>query len=229
VTASCKNPEKPRVTYRGIAEQIGQALWLEVAARLRERILAGELAPGERLAEVEIASEFQISRGPVKDAIRQLASEGLVVEVPRRGAFVATLQHRDLIEVYAVRKALDLAATPAVIVAASDSDLEELSSILDAFESSSGGYLDRAVHDMAFHRALIALSGNVRMTTIYEHMLLQTMLLLRHAAETRAQLRTQMPHAIHRDIVAALRTRNEVLAVAALSRHYEHARNRLEA
>lgn len=70
---------------------------------LRERILAGDFGLGERLVEARIARQLQISRGPVREALRQLRAEGLVREEPRRGSFVADLTIDDIREIYDLR------------------------------------------------------------------------------------------------------------------------------
>jgi DNA-binding GntR family transcriptional regulator len=142
---------------------------------------------GERLIERELADEFGTSRGPVREAFRELAREGLVVELPRKGTLVSTLTEHDLSEVYAVREALDSAAGRIVIAGGSDEGIRGLEIHLDALDAEpppGGSYLDLAVHDLAFHRALVALAGNARIATLTEQMLTQTMLLLRTADRT---------------------------------------------
>lgn len=211
-----------------MAEELrSRALWLEVADRLRQRILAGDLEPGTRLTEMDLAAAFSVSRGPIREAIRQLASDGLVVELPRRGAIVSMLEGRDLIEVYAVREALEGAALGLVVARASDEDVGALAPILDAFEAPDRTYLERAQDDLAFHRALVRLSDNSRLIEMYEQMLRQTMLLLRAAATTRPDLRAEMPASIHRDVLSALSARDADAARSALERHYRHALQRL--
>src|SRR5439155_2242489 len=101
-------------------------LWEAVLERMRTAILAGDLAPGSKLVETELAERFGTSRGPVREAIRELAREGLVVELPRRGTVVTTLTARDLAEVYAVREALEVAASRSVIASAGDGELRGL-------------------------------------------------------------------------------------------------------
>ena len=226
--ASPSATRRPSDIVSTMAEELrSRALWLEVADRLRQRILAGDLAPGERLTEVDLAATFSVSRGPIREAIRQLAGEGLVVELPRRGAIVSMLEGRDLIEVYAVREALESAALRPIVARASDAELGALEPILDAFEAPDRTYLDRAEDDLAFHRALVRLSDNSRLIEMYEQMLRQTMLLLRAAAATRPELRAEMPVGIHRDVLSALRARDADAARAALERHYRHALRRL--
>ena len=75
-------------------------LWEAVADQLRDEILEGRLAAGSRLVETELADRFGVSRGPVRDALRELARAGLAVDLPRRGTFVSSLTERDLLEVY---------------------------------------------------------------------------------------------------------------------------------
>ena len=205
-------------------------LWQIIAERLRQSILDGRLQAGDRLIEAELADEFGTSRGPVREAFRELAREGLVVELPRRGTVVSTLTEHDLSEVYSVREALDIAASRVVIAGASDADVRGLEIHLDALDAApprGGSYLDLAVHDLGFHRALVALAGNSRMSTISEQMLTQTMLLLRTAARYNPTLRTTMRPDAHRKIVAALTGRDEDAARGAIEAHYRYAEERL--
>lgn len=205
-------------------------LWEAVHERIRAAILAGELKAGSKLIETDLAQRFGTSRGPIREAIRELAREGLVVELPRRGTVVSTLTARDLAEVYAVREALEVGASAAVIARASDEQLEALGARLDAMERAwreGADYLAAAEHDLAFHRALLTLTGNGRMAAIYDHMLTQTMLLLRTAAEANPTLRTGIRPAAHRDILDALLARDPERARQALAVHYRYAEERL--
>ncbi|HSI79153.1 MAG TPA: GntR family transcriptional regulator [Solirubrobacterales bacterium] len=205
-------------------------LWEVIVRRLRDRILNGELAPGAKLVEADLAADFGTSRGPVREAIRELAREGLVAELARRGTFVSTLTGHDLSEVYAVREALELGACKSAINRASDAELAALEPHLIAMEASwreGATYLESAVHDLAFHRAILALAGNQRMAAIYDQMLAQTMLLLRAAADENPGLRAEMRASAHRDILAALVARDEERARVAIAAHYRYAEERL--
>jgi DNA-binding GntR family transcriptional regulator len=204
-------------------------LWENIAERLRSAILSGELEPGSKLIETDLAERFGTSRGPIREAIRELAREGLVTELARRGTLVSTLTAHDLAEVYAVRQALEVAAGRVVIARAADDELRALETHLSALESPppGAGYLDQAVHDLAFHRGLVALARNERMSTMYEQMLTQTMLLLRTAALENPALRTDLRRAAHRDILRALVDRDESAARAAIEAHYRYAEERL--
>jgi DNA-binding GntR family transcriptional regulator len=205
----------------------GQPLWESVLERLRAAILAGELRPGEKLVEAELAERLGTSRGPIREAVRELVREGLVVEFPRRGNVVSTLTARDLAEVYAVREALEVAVARLVGDKVGEDALADLEGLLDELELGAGDYLANSVHDLAFHRALVALAGNSRMTAINEQMLRQTAHLLRSAAEATPALQTPIRPAAHRDIVAALRARDPEAARAAIAAHYRYAEERL--
>jgi DNA-binding GntR family transcriptional regulator len=202
------------------------SLWEAVADRLRAAILRGELPAGTKLLETELAERFGTSRGPVREAIRELAREGLVLELPRRGTVVSTLTARDLAEVYAVREALDVAAARSAIATASDGDLQRLEGHLVALEAG-GDYLEAAAHDLEFHRRIVALAGNRRMEAIYEQMLTQTLLLMRRAAEAAPTLKSSLRPSAHRDILAALLARDLERARAAIEEHYRYAEERL--
>ena len=85
-------------------------LWQAVADQLRDEILDGRLPAGSRLVETELADRFGVSRGPIRDALAELARGGLAVDLPRRGTFVSSLTERDLAEVYVIRRAIEEAA-----------------------------------------------------------------------------------------------------------------------
>jgi DNA-binding GntR family transcriptional regulator len=203
-------------------------LWEAVLTRMREAILSGELHAGEKLVEADLAGRFGTSRGPIREAVRELVREGLVAEFDRRGNVVSTLTARDLAEVYGVREALEVAAAPLAVERADARVLRVLEKHLEAFERGAGGdYLKNSVHDLAFHRTLVALARNERMRAIYEQMLIQTAHLLRTAAEANPTLQTTMRPSAHRDILAAISAGDAARAQSAITDHYRYAEERL--
>jgi len=203
-------------------------LWEAVLGRIRELILSGELGAGSKLVETDLAERFGTSRGPIREAVRELVREGLVVEFDRRGNVVSTLTARDLAEVYGVREALEVAAARSAVTRADDGALDALEQSLIAFEEGAAdGYLANSVHDLAFHRGLVALAGNARMSVIYGQMLTQTAHLLRTAAEGNPTLQTAIRPSAHRDILGALRRRDADAAREAIEAHYRYAEERL--
>lgn len=96
------------IEFRLFADAAGPTLTVpeQVAAKVGDRIICGHLAPGERIGEQELADEFDISRGPVREAIRILEREGLVAVLPRRGAVVTSLSAAELRELFEIRAGL---------------------------------------------------------------------------------------------------------------------------
>jgi DNA-binding GntR family transcriptional regulator len=203
-------------------------LWETILERMRQAILSGELGAGAKLVEVDLAERFGTSRGPIREAIRELVREGLVVEFDRRGNVVSTLTARDLVEVYGVREAIEVAASRAAVDRADAATLRELEQHLEAFELGAGGdYLENSAHDLAFHRTLVAIAGNARMSTIYNQMLTQTAHLLRIAAEANPTLQTTIRPSAHRDILEAVAAHDADRAREAIQAHYRYAEERL--
>ncbi|WP_409463617.1 GntR family transcriptional regulator [Amycolatopsis sp. GA6-003] len=101
-----------------------------VAAELRERIKRGELVGGQRLFEAELTSDLGVSRGPVREALGRLASEGLVVVEANRGAFVRRLRAKDIVDLYEARAAIEGQAAALAARRAADCDQRELRELL---------------------------------------------------------------------------------------------------
>ena len=143
-----------------------------VADRLREAILDGTLRPGDRLVETDLAERFAVSRGPIREAIRLLAPEGLVVLRRNRGAVVASPSFDDVLEVYAARLSLGtLALTHAVGTRAGTTPrFAEADSLLTAMRSPDVQADPQAMleADLAFQDAVLSLSGLPRISTMLE-------------------------------------------------------------
>ena len=93
---------------------------------LRDAIITQVLKPGERLMEIQLADEMGVSRTPVREAIRKLELEGLVIMVPRKGAYVAGVSMKDIHEVYEVRAALEMLAVSLAAERITDEELDAL-------------------------------------------------------------------------------------------------------
>ncbi len=103
----------------------------EVTDLLRDRIINGEYTMGEKLIENKIAEELTVSRTPVRDAFKQLAKEQLVEYIPNKGCFAKGFSHKDMEDIYAVRKAVEKVAITWAIENACDQKIEELGQHLD--------------------------------------------------------------------------------------------------
>lgn len=140
---------------------------------LREAIIAGELKPGERLMEVQLAEKMGVSRTPVREAIRKLELEDLVNMVPRKGAHVADLSVKDIMDALEVRAALDGLATSLAALRITDDELKELKQVQMQFvnyveKSNLNGSVKKDVelHDIIYKSSrndkLIQITNNLR-------------------------------------------------------------------
>ena len=135
---------------------------------LREAILKGELKPGERLMELQLASKLVVSRTPIREAIRMLEQEGLAVTKPRKGAEVAKMTLKDMEDVLEVREALDELAAKIACKKISDEQLANLKTIKDEFKRSmdSGDVKKIAEEDVKFHDAIYEATNNAKLVSI---------------------------------------------------------------
>jgi len=206
-------------------------LWETVADQLRDEILDGHLPAGSRLVETELAERFGVSRGPIRDALAELAREGLALDLPRRGTFVASLTEADLADVYVIRRAIEEAAVRLAIEHAGDEQIAEMYAALVATEEAyAAGDLAVAWEaDMAFHRSYCRMSANGRLLSLFDELASQTVLLMRTALATHASLGWTPPVEFHRHIADGIRARDPEAAVAAVGIHYQYTQDRLKA
>lgn len=133
-----------------------------VAADLRRAILTGEIRPGERLLEQELAEQMGISRGPVRDALQMLSHKGLVVTYPRRGTFVYQLSKGEAVELLRFRAALEGEAARLLVEHGRRSSLDDLEGVVEQMERlSATDSMERPRDlDIEFHRTIMEASQN---------------------------------------------------------------------
>lgn len=138
----------------------------EALEQLRSMIVNGQLTGGMALVEEDLASQFRMSRTPVREALRNLESEGYVVIVPQRGAYVPRLTREDVIEVFEIREALEPLAAAKACLSMPDSVIDEFQAKLDAAEGPPEDLqaIVRAGHQL--HDLLMEYAGNRRMVDI---------------------------------------------------------------
>lgn len=193
----------------------------DVAAALRSAILGGEILPGERIIESDLAARLNVSRGPVREALVQLEQEGIVGRLPHRGTFVTTLSHRDAREIYTLRALLDGEAASLASSAMTEQDFAHLEDILSEFDAAIGGrdVARIADADRHFHDAVIAASGQRRLTQICSGLtclMSACYLTILTAVPTRREGLVER----HAALIQALRTRDPIVARGAFSQHY---------
>jgi len=145
-----------------------QSLRERIVARLRAAILTGDLPPKARLAEPRLAEQLQVSRTPLREAIRQLEAEGLVDTIPRIGSFVSAIGRQDVEELYAIRAVLEGLAARQAAENPDPGKREILQDILDELAKRTRDY--RRYHELSgrFHDAIAELSGNHRLLALYQ-------------------------------------------------------------
>jgi len=190
---------------------------------LRERILDGSIAPGERLNEVALASALGISRGPLREAIQRLAGEGLLTIVSHRGAFVRTFDPREIDELYDLRTAYEMHASRLACVRANDDQLAGLASFIVTtgdFMSAEGDGRYPAERD--FHRELIRLADNVALERAAAEA--QAQISLARSLSAKVAVRAKAALGEHTDIVEALQRRSPDDAARCVQIHLDEAR-----
>lgn len=189
---------------------------------LRQAILRGTLQPGERLMEIHLAQKLGVSRTPVREAIRMLELEGLVIMVPRKGAIVAEITVSDLEDVLEVRAALEDLAVRKACQNMSQEQLEELKMAAKKFEDSlkEEDLIACAQADVAFHELISQSTNNQRLIQILNNIREQ---IYRYRLEN---LKDKSSHANlveeHAEICQALEERSEKKVREALRVHIEH-------
>ena len=139
---------------------------------LREAILKGELKPGERLMELQLASKLGVSRTPIREAIRMLELEGLAVTMPRKGAEVARMTEKDMEDVLQIRKALDELAVGLACDNMTEESLEQIYVALKNFEEStrSRDVKKIAQADVEFHDTIYQAADNPKLVNMLNNL-----------------------------------------------------------
>ena len=149
---------------------------------LRQAILKGELRPGERMMEIQLAQRLGVSRTPVREAIRKLELEGLVLMVPRKGAEVAEITVKDLEDVLEVRAALEELAAKIACDHITDEQMQELKKAAADFKKvlDTDDLTSCVQADMKFHEIIYNATDNARLLQILNNLREQMYLSLIH-------------------------------------------------
>ncbi|MDB5886487.1 MAG: transcriptional regulator, GntR family [Polaromonas sp.] len=201
-----------------------RALYEKVAELLRQRIFDRELLPGSWIDELKLAEEYGISRTPLREALKVLATEGLVTMKVRRGAYVTEVSDSDLADVYHLLGLLESDAAAVVAARATDAELGELQGLHDELEKSTHSRERFFEINEAFHMRLLEIANN-RWRDQMVADLRKVMKLNRHNSLLKSG-RIEESLLEHRAIMAALVARN---ASDTAQRMHEHFRSGLNA
>ncbi|WP_245821230.1 GntR family transcriptional regulator [Geodermatophilus pulveris] len=194
---------------------------------LRDMIMGGDLAPGARLGEVELADRLGVSRTPVREALSRLAAEGLVEITPNRGARVATWTLAELEGVFELRSVLEPQLTAYAVPNATPADVEELDDLarrmVDTGCPGPRQDLDALVPlNRAFHDRLVALAAHPTLATALAAAIHPPIVRRNFLTYDEASLRRSLGH--HGEIVAAFRAGDPGWARAVMTSHIANAR-----
>ena len=200
-----------------------RALYQQVAERLRQQIFARELEPGNWIDEQRLAADYGISRTPLREALKVLAVEGLVTMKVRRGAYVTEMSRQDVSEVYQLLGLLESDAAAQVACNASTEQLEDLARMHGELERAIGERQSYFAINEAFHLRLLDIDGNRWRQQIVKD-LRKVMKLNRHHSLFR-EGRLQESLNEHRELMAALQSRDGERARALMQRHFRSGVN----
>ena len=194
-----------------------RALYEQVAEQLRARIFAHAMAPGSWIDEQALAGELGISRTPLREALKVLATEGLVTMKLRRGAYVAEVSRDDLAQVYHLLGELDADAAAVVAERASTAERDELVALHAVLEASTADRDAFFAANERFHVRLLEIAANRwRLQMVAD---LRKVMKLNRAQSLTREGRIEASLKEHRQIVAALKARNGERAAAAMRAH----------
>jgi DNA-binding GntR family transcriptional regulator len=185
-------------------------------------VVEGALPPGSQLNEVELATTFGVSRGPVREALQRLIQEGLLLREPHRGVFVPVMTPEDVDDIYLVREAMETTAVRRLAgLSRTASASKALDRIVRAMETAerADDWNTVASRDLDFHSALVAAADSPRLERMFTTVISETRLclgVLSAAYDTRDDLVEE-----HRRISDLIRQNDVDGAVAALKKHFD--------
>jgi DNA-binding GntR family transcriptional regulator len=206
----------------------GRVLADWVTESLRQAILAGHFDPGERLDQDLVAQEYEVSRTPVREAIRILESEGFIEVRPHRGAFISTVSPREIREIYEIRGLLEAEIVRQVTPVIPQDTLNALEQMLDEGigQFDAGEHSRHFESDVTFHQTLAALVENPLYAVMLEG-LNNRVQRIRRFAQMRPGDHLLQSFDEHRRILEFMKRRDPQQAARAMRDHCEHSATRI--
>lgn len=196
----------------------------EVAAKLRERIFAGELSPGSFVDEPALCAELSISRTPLREALKVLTAEGLLRHEPRRGCFVSQITEQDLDDIFPVIALLEGRCAFEAARNATDADLAALEQLHERLNRAAKGKRINEYYDtnFAIHEAIIVLANNRWLAQVIGD--LRKIVKLARLQQLHAPGRLEQSLSEHMAVYAALKAHDAEGAEAAMRTHLTRQR-----
>ncbi|GGE61378.1 GntR family transcriptional regulator [Streptosporangium jomthongense] len=198
---------------------------------LQTAIVKGELAPGDKIGELDLCSRFELTRGPLREALGRLESRGLLVRRPHAGVKVVSLSAAELVELYRIREVMEGLAARQAAERMTDQEIADLQATLDGHETmieeAHGQAYYQAEGDYDFHHRITTGSRNTKLAQMLLGDLYYMVRMYRYRLSTSAG----RPHRAlgeHRRIVEAIAQRDGELAEFLMKRHINAARENIE-
>ncbi|ROR65837.1 GntR family transcriptional regulator [Agrococcus jenensis] len=193
-----------------------------IADQLREGIIDGAFSPGDQINEAQVASQLNVSRGPVREALHRLVQEGLLLSRPNRGVFVQELTTRDVAEIYHSREVIECAAAEILLRGGPErcaATAEVLDAIVDRMQAAlaSDDWTTLGRLDLEFHTRLVSEAGNSRLTRAYATLATEALMSLTHFPGAYPRPERVIPS--HRAIAEQLRDGDMAVLHGTLHRH----------
>jgi DNA-binding GntR family transcriptional regulator len=203
-------------------------LFQDVYACLRNAIFLGVLAPGERLVVEQLATRLGVSRAPIRDALRSLEIDGLVMASGRKGKVVSTLSVRDAWEVYSLRATLEVMAVRLAIENPANDLFAELEDLVaDMRRAAESADLSKlSTLDVRFHEAVCRASGHQRLLAAWRAMSDQIRLLSQQVIDTQYSDLADVPDR-HKRLIEALRAGDPAAAEREVRQHIDSVAERV--
>lgn len=199
---------------------------------LRQAIVTYQIKPGERLNVEELAEKLGVSLTPVRGAVQQLATEGLVEIRPRSGTFVANLSAQDVDETFRIRCALECLAAEDGLANITLQQMRRLKELLRSLRKPVRNGDDQRAHERdnsELHQIIVHAAGNRRLIDMYEALNAHIKIARIHGAESDWRVRVHQEEAEHEAIVKAIEARDASALCAALRSHIYRAKDALVA
>jgi DNA-binding GntR family transcriptional regulator len=198
-----------------------------IARQLRDAIMTGSLPPGTQLGEAELAARFQVSRGPLREAMQRLVSEGLLRSERHRGLFVIDLEPGDVYDIYSARSAIERAAAMRIMRGDRETAAVKLDETIRAMATAADDDDPTALSsaDLHFHEALISASGSKRLVRMASTLLIETRMCLAALQSTYQRVEERVNE--HNHIIDAIRSGDEHAVLSLLEAHMDDAVGRL--
>lgn len=195
----------------------------EIANKIRESITKGDFPPGMHLVEIPLAQKLGISRGPLREALRILETEGMVESFPGRGSFVAQITERNIREVYSLRYILETEAVKLATINGTQEDIKKLDEILKAMFAAAKqeDIKEVSLLDFQFHTQIWTMADHTLLKDILEGINTQ----IKRYVAVQTTLYEDLTEGIsdHKNILEALRNHDEKTAIELIHKHLEIA------